>query len=88
MEQGLNAQVIMLRWKYFKFVAADKNKNEDKFKFPGQYARPQRWFGLGFDLIEINFSTCEPGFCRKLFQSHDDTQDTSTFKSFQVTIGN
>ena len=30
----------------------------------------------------------EPDFYKKLFQSHDDTQDNNTFKSFQVTIGN
>ena len=35
MEQGLYAQVIMLRPKDLKFVATDKNKNEAKFKFQG-----------------------------------------------------
>ena len=40
-EQGLYSQVRMLRRKYLKFVAADKNKNEAKFKFQGQSARSQ-----------------------------------------------
>ena len=88
MEQGLYAQVIMLRRKDLKFVATDKNKNEAKFKFQGQLARSQLWFDLGLDWIEINFSTHEPDLYKKLFQSHDDTQDINKFKLFQVKIGN
>ena len=88
MEQGLYAQVIMLRRKYLKFVVTDKNKNEAKFKFQGQSARSQRWFGLSFNWIEVNFITCETYPYKELFQSHDNTQDTNTFKSFQVPIVN
>ena len=88
MEQGLYAQVIMLRRKYLKLVAIDKKKNEAKFKFQGQYAISQRWFDLDFDCIEVNFSTRETDIYKKLFQSHKDTQDKNTYKSFQVTIGN
>ena len=36
----------------------------------------------------MNFITREPGFYKKLFQSHDNEQDTNTFKTFQVPIGN
>ena len=36
----------------------------------------------------MNFSTREPDFYKKLFQSHDNEQDTNTFKKFQVPIGN
>ena len=50
MEQGLYAQVIMLRRKYLKFVTTDKNKNEAKFKFQGLSARSQLWFDLDIDL--------------------------------------
>ena len=39
MEQGLYAQVVKLRWKDLKFIAANKKKNEAKFKFQGQSAR-------------------------------------------------
>ena len=39
MEQGLYAQVIMIRQNYLKFVATDKKKNEAKLKFQGQSAR-------------------------------------------------
>ena len=87
-EQGLYAQVIILRRKDLKCVATDKNKNEAKFKFQGQSARKQRWFDIDFDWIEVNFSTHEPDFYKKLFQSHDDKQDINTFKFFQVPIGN
>ena len=49
----------MICRKYLKFVAADKNKNEAKFKFQGQYAISQRWFDIEFDWIEVNFRTLE-----------------------------
>ena len=47
-EQGLYAQVVMLRRKYLKIAEANKNKNEAKFKLQGHSARSQRWFDLGF----------------------------------------
>ena len=70
------------------FVATDQNKNEAKFKFQGQSARSQRWFDLDLYWIELNFSTFEPNFYKKRFQSHNDTQDINTFRLFQVPIGN
>ena len=80
--------MVKLRQKGLKFIAANKNKNEAKFKFKGQSAISQRWFDIGFDWIEVNFSTRDPDLYKKLFQIHDNTQDTNTFKIFQVTIGN
>ena len=78
----------MLRLEDLKFVATDKNENEAKFKFQGQSAKSKRWFDLDFDWNEVNSSTREPGFYKHFFQSHDDTQDTNTYKSFQFLIGN
>ena len=86
--QSIYAQVVKLRHKDLKCVATDKKKSEAKFKFQGQSAISQLWFDLDLDLAEINFSTCEPDFYQKLFQSHDDTQNDNTFKNFQVPIGN
>ena len=88
MEKGLYSQVIKLCQDYLKFIAENNNENEARFKFQGQYARSQHWFVLYFDWIEVNFSTREPGFYKKLFLIHGDTQDTITFKIFQVAIGN
>ena len=48
-EQGLYAKVVKLSRKYFKFIAANKNKNEAKFKFQGRSARSKRWFDLDLD---------------------------------------
>ena len=76
MEQSLYAQVIMFRRKDLKFDAADKNKNASKFKFQGQSARSKYWFDLDLDWIDINFSTREPDFYKKLFQNHDKEQET------------
>ena len=87
-EQGLYAQVIILRQKYLNFFATYKNKNEAKFKFQGQLARSKRWLDLEIDWIEVNFSTHEPDFYKTLLQSHENTQDTNIFKLFQVPIGN
>ena len=88
MEQGLYAQVVNISREDLIFIAKNKNKNEAKFKFQGQSARSQRWFDLEFDCIGVNFSTCESDFYKKRFHSHDNTQDTNTFKFFQVPIGN
>ena len=78
----------MLSQKDLKFIAENKNKNESKFKFQGKSARSQRWFDLEFDWIEVNFSKREPDFYKKIIQSHVDTQDTNTYKFFQVPIRN
>ena len=66
-EQGLYAQVVNLRRKDLKLIAANENENEAKFKFQGLSARSQRWFDLDFDWIIINFSTCEPDIYNKYF---------------------
>ena len=88
MEQVLYSQVVILCRKDLKITEANKNKNETKFKFQGQYAISQSWFGLDFDWIEVNYSTRETDFYRGIFQRHDDTQDTNTFKIFEVLIVN
>ena len=87
-EQGLYAQVVMICRKYLKITEANKDKNEDKFKFQGQSARSQRWCDLDFDWVEENFSTREPDLYRKIYQIYDKTQDTNKFKMFEVPIGN
>ena len=88
MEKGLYTQVFNLRWKDLKCIAANKYKNESKFKFQGLSARSQRWFDLDFDCIEVNFSTHDPDLYKRIFQSHDNSQDKNIFESFQVLIGN
>ena len=64
-EQGLYAQVVKLHQKDLKFVAADKKKNEAKFKFQGLSARSQRWFDLNFGWIEVKSSTSETGLYKE-----------------------
>ena len=81
MEQSLYAQVIKFRRKDLKFDAADENKNESKFKFQGQSGRSRLWFDLDLDWININFSTREPDFYKKLFQSHNNEQDIQNISS-------
>ena len=69
MEQGLYAQLIMLRWEDLKFVATDKNKNESKFKFQGQSARSKCWFDLDFDCIEVNLALLILIYISNLFKA-------------------
>ena len=88
MEQSVYAQVIKFWRKDMIFDAADKYKNESKFKFQGQSGRSQLWFDLDLDWIDMNFSTREPDLYKKLFQSHDDKQDKDTLNPFQFPIGN
>ena len=88
MEFFLYSQVIKFWRKELQFYAADKIKTESKFKFQGHSARSQLQFDLDLDWIDINFSTREPDFYKKLFQSHDNKQDKDIFKNFQVPIGN
>ena len=87
-EQGLYSQVVKLLRKDLKFVAIDKKKNEAKFNFQGLSARSQRLFDLDLYWIEVQFSTHEPDYYKKRFQSHDNTQDINTLRNFQVPIGN
>ena len=88
MEQVLYAQVVMICRTDLKITEANKDKNEDKFKFRIQSAISQCWFDLDFYWIEENSSTREPGFYRKIYQMHDESQDTSTFKMLEAPIGN
>ena len=87
-EQGLYAQVVVVFRKDLEFTEANKNKNKAKFKFQGHSARSQHWFGLDFDLIDVNFIRSEPYLYGEIFRRHDDTQDTNTSKIFEVPIGN
>ena len=65
MEQSLYAQIVKLWRKDLKFVAADKDKNEAKFKFQGKSATSQLWFNLDLNWVEIKFSTHEPDFYKE-----------------------
>ena len=78
----------MLRQKYFKITEANKNKNEAKLKFQGRSAISKRWFDIDFHYIEEHFITREPDFYRIIYQRNEKTQDTNTFKMFEVPIGN
>ena len=88
MEQSVYAQIINFCHDNLLFDTANKNKTESKFKFQGQSTRSQLWFDLDLDWIDINFSTREPDFYKKLLQSHDNKQYKDTFKTFKVPIGN
>ena len=83
MEQGLYAQVVKILQKDLKFIAANKNKNEAKFKFQGQSARSQRWFDPDFYCTEVNFSTRETDLYKKNFKSMMIHKTQIHLKSFK-----
>ena len=62
MGKVLYAQVVKLRQKDLKFIAENKNKNEDEIKFQGLFEISQRWFDIDFYRIEVNCSTRETDF--------------------------
>ena len=68
MEQGLYAQVVVLLRKYLKITEENRNKNEDKFKFQGWYARSQSWFDLGFIGLKKMLAQMNLIFIRKYFK--------------------
>ena len=65
MQQRLYAQVVKLRRKDLKLIAANKNRNEAKFKFQSQSARSHCWFDLELDCIQVTFGKHEPYFHQK-----------------------
>ena len=85
-EQVLYAQAVNILRNGLELIAVNKNKNEAQFKFQGQSETSQRCFDLDFDWTEVSFITHEHDSIKKCVQSHDDTQNTNTFKIFQVPI--
>ena len=69
MEQSLYAQVVRFCRKVLNVFATDKNKNEAKFKFQGKSERSQLWLDLDLNCVELNFSSREPDFYKKLFKA-------------------
>ena len=83
MEQGLYAQVVMIRRR----ESGDKKENEKtkKYNFQGQPARSRRWFDLDHDWLEENFRTREPDFYKKLFQKQFRGNDTKNISNIWST---
>ena len=58
------------------------------YLFQGQSARSKHWFDLDIEWIEENFSTREPQFYQRLFQSNIEGQAGSKYSTFTVPTGN
>ena len=69
-----------------------KKKNEKeitrKYNFQGQSAILIRWFDLDQEWSEEKFSTHEPDFYKKIYQTNIRGQDMKIYQLFVVTIGN
>ena len=86
MEQGLYAQVVMIRRKDL-----DHKKEKDKAKqynLPGQSARSIRWFNLDHEWLVETFRTHEQDFYLKSYQKNIKGQETKRHQFFLVSIGN
>ena len=67
MEQGLYAQVVMIRRK--ESENKKEKENTKKYNFQGKFARSRRWFYLDHEWLEENFMTRETYFYRKNHQN-------------------
>ena len=76
--------MVKLRLNDLKLIAANKNKNEAKFKFQGLSEISQRWFDIEFDFIEISFSTREPDFHENIFQGMAIHKTQIRLKAFNL----
>ena len=56
--------------------------------FQGKSARSKHWFGIDIEWVEESFSTSEPHFYKKLFQTNIEGQSGITYPIFPVPIGN
>ena len=65
----------------------EKEKTK-KYNFQGKSARSRRWFDLDHKRFEENSMTHETDFYKILYQTKDRGDDTKTYQSFSVTIGN
>ena len=58
------------------------------YLFQGQFARLKHWFDLDIEWVEKDFSTREPHFYKRLFQSNIQGQYGSKHPTFPVPIAN
>ena len=59
-----------------------------KYLFQEQSSRSKRWFDLDIEWVEEKFSTREPKFYKRLFQTNIEGQSGLTYPIFSVPIGN
>ena len=78
MNQGLYKQVVIICRQDVKTQERKNDIKKDKFKFQGQTARSEHLFGRKYDWIEVNFSTREPYFLKRLFLHHNYTEEPKT----------
>ena len=64
--------------------AVIKIQRKDFDKFEGQYIGSTGWFNFDYNFLNINFSTLEPDFYRKLFEKDIEVQDIEPYKTFVV----
>ena len=84
-EQGLYAQVIMLRRNYLKITEEDSKM---RINSSSRVSLQDTSFGVILVLVGLKKSTNEPNLYKNCFQRHDETQDKNTFKMFLFPIGN
>ena len=86
MEQGLYAQVVMIR-RNGPENRKEKEKTK-KYNFQGKSARSRRWFDLYHEWLKEDFMTREPYFYKNLYQISFRGDDTKRYQLFSVPIGN
>ena len=59
-----------------------------KYLFQGQCERSKHWFDIDIERLEVSFSTREPQFYKRPFQTNIQVQYVITYYIFTVPIGN
>ena len=67
-EQGLYAQVVMIRRK--ESENKKEKENNKKYNFQGKSSRSRRWFNLDHEWLEKNFMTREPDFYKNFIKQN------------------
>ena len=81
----------MRRWWEIILKVCVSRKHRGKTKknlFQGKSARSKHWFILDIEWVEENFSTIEPQFYKRLFQTNIEGQAVLIYPIFPVIFGN
>ena len=88
LEESLYAQVVRIRPKSLVQKKYTREKPKRRYLFQGQSAISKHWFDLDIELVEEKFSTREPQFYNRLFQTNIEVKSGITYPVFTVPIGN
>ena len=88
LEEILYAHVVRICRKSMVQKKDTGKQPKRKYLFQEQSARSKHWFDLDIEWFEEKFSTREPQFYKRLFQSNIEGQSGITYTIFPVPVSN